>query len=345
MNRQNSSPHVPWYHRGLWAGLISGPIWAVLSYLGGLVGPALFTESVDPRAYAAVTGLILIVLAFIIGPIRRWWLAFFRRLLSVRITTSGRIAMRVQNALSERPTHDEVKAAFKRGQSLGRVSMRSEINELQDTIDERDGALAKAKQRIADQDIRLADARRNVRRAESGTANAAQLISSLREERDQMRHRALAGERAAKNSEESITKLRGEVQRAHNEGLSEGRELGRQVAAARAAKETRLPRPAPRWSVERVGPTHWALRNLVPRSIAREVRIESDSDLTIVDAGHWPDLSPAGKPAAEGLFQGHVTSSGLTFGVKFTITWYDEAGKAHQGSTYMKGSDEAVQLA
>lgn len=345
MNRHTSSPHVPWYHRGLWAGLISGPIWAVLSYLGGQIGPMLFTESVDPGAYAAATGVILIVLAFIIGPIRRWWLAFFRRLLSVRITTSGRIAMKVQNALSERPTHEEVKAAFKRGQTLGLISIRSEINELQNTIDERDSALSKAKQRIADQDLRLADAHRNVRKAESGTANAAKLINNLRGERDQMHQRALAGEREAKNSEGRIQKLRSEIQRAYNEGMSEGREAARQESAARTANEKRLPRPAPRWSVERVGPTHWALRNLVPRSIAREVRIESDSDLTIVDAGHWPDLSPAGKPPAEGLFQGHVTSSGLAFGVKFTITWYNEAGKAQQGSTYMKGSDEAVQLA
>ncbi|WP_404311200.1 hypothetical protein LG314_07615 [Agrococcus terreus] len=85
----------------------------------------------------------------------------------------------------------------------------------------------------------------------------------------------------------------------------------------------------------------WAFRNLVPRSIAREVRIESDDDLTITDAGHWSELSPSGTSPAEGTFTGRLTEQGRHEGVNFTITWFDEVGNRREAATWVEGSSSA----
>lgn len=48
----------------------------------------------------------------------------------------------------------------------------------------------------------------------------------------------------------------------------------------------------------------YVLRNSVPRSVAREVRLDADPDFKIVDAGHWQDLSGTETGGASGTFMG-----------------------------------------
>ncbi|MFE4469631.1 hypothetical protein ACFRFH_12530 [Leifsonia sp. NPDC056824] len=85
-----------------------------------------------------------------------------------------------------------------------------------------------------------------------------------------------------------------------------------------------VPRPVPRWSVEvvRDGVNEFVLVNHVPRSGAREVRIEGDDDFTITSAGQWEDLSGE----ARGEFTGTFTRNAMQVGVKFFITWFDDNG-------------------
>lgn len=100
--------------------------------------------------------------------------------------------------------------------------------------------------------------------------------------------------------------------------------LGRaeQVHGAAAIGASK-PLPEPRWAVRLQPGTsdQFQLVNTVPRSVAREVRIETDTNLTIMDAGHWEDLSGI----ATGPFIGELSSSAYSQGVNMSVTWHDEA--------------------
>lgn len=125
-----------------------------------------------------------------------------------------------------------------------------------------------------------------------------------------------------------------ELSDAFNRGFSEGRAQGNSDPAP-------LPLPSPRWSVyaDNSGDHQdWILRNSVPRSVAREVRIESDGDLHIIDAGHWADLS-GGDEGALGSFQGTLSRRGEESGVVFNITWYDESGVRKSDQVTLPGSN------
>lgn len=103
------------------------------------------------------------------------------------------------------------------------------------------------------------------------------------------------------------------------------------------SSESQLPRPAPRWRVyadeDSADGTDFRLSNPVPRSTAREVRIDSDSDMAILDAGHWQDLSGE----SIGNFRAELTRVGWEQGVAISITWYDENNLRHDGSAYLPG--------
>lgn len=99
-----------------------------------------------------------------------------------------------------------------------------------------------------------------------------------------------------------------------------------------------LPLPRPRWSVF-PSPHNdadfgaYMLRNAVPRSVAREVRLEGDADFAVTDAGHWEDLSGP----SSGDFRGNITLTGTRLGVTFRIAWYDEDGILCSEPYYMPG--------
>lgn len=75
--------------------------------------------------------------------------------------------------------------------------------------------------------------------------------------------------------------------------------------AASASLRPAPPLPRPRWHA---GPDNvlnvdqYVIQNMVPRSVAREVRVEAVEDMEIIDAGHWEDLSTTGPTGGTGTF-------------------------------------------
>jgi hypothetical protein len=95
----------------------------------------------------------------------------------------------------------------------------------------------------------------------------------------------------------------------------------------------KLPLPKPRWSIdfdpEGDDDNEYFLRNAVPRSVAREVRIDSHVErFRIVDAGHFENMSGA----KSATFQGQYFAAAAGHGVPFTVAWYDENGEEQRAS-------------
>lgn len=93
------------------------------------------------------------------------------------------------------------------------------------------------------------------------------------------------------------------------------------------------PLPRPRWQAgpdNTQGPDHYVIQNTVPRSVAKEVRVEADSDMNIIDAGHWQDLSTEGPTKGVGTFIAVAMERGIDQGVQLTVSWYDENGRFDQ---------------
>ena len=117
----------------------------------------------------------------------------------------------------------------------------------------------------------------------------------------------------------------------------------RKLQVARLEEQTRAPQipspplPRPRWTVQMDEDTYgdFHLSNAVPRSVAREVRIEGDVDCTITSAGAWEDLSGE----SSGPFTARLSGEATTAGVQFTIYWYDEAGSLQDGKYFLSGED------
>ncbi|WP_311245811.1 hypothetical protein [Microbacterium sp. WCS2018Hpa-23] len=102
----------------------------------------------------------------------------------------------------------------------------------------------------------------------------------------------------------------------------------RDVADAKASPRAGLPGPEPRWSfvnfgaVNDLGRVKYGFRNLVPGSVAYNVRVEAlRGGFTFADAAFWDDLSGL----AQGDFEGTVVGKGATQGVSLRLGWYDEA--------------------
>jgi len=91
------------------------------------------------------------------------------------------------------------------------------------------------------------------------------------------------------------------------------------------------PLPRPRWTIDADtgdGASDWyTIQNHVPRSVAREVRVEAGPDFEIRDAGHWEDLSVTGPTNGTGHFQAFSSERGHLSGVDVVVTWYDENGE------------------
>lgn len=93
-----------------------------------------------------------------------------------------------------------------------------------------------------------------------------------------------------------------------------------------------LPSPEPRWKIIERGWTDpdpespfmerkYALANIVPESVALNVRLEDNGSLfDFSDAGFWRDLSGE----AEGWFAGTLIGQGRTDGVSLMLSWLDE---------------------
>lgn len=131
-------------------------------------------------------------------------------------------------------------------------------------------------------------------------------------------------------NKELIDELRAEVDRfakPKTEGLKVDHEANKRAAAASLPIAPPLPRP--RWHAgpdNVLDPDQYVIQNMVPRSVAREVRVESD-DMDIIDAGHWEDLSTTGPMRGTGTFIAVANERGTYNGVDLTITWYDEKGE------------------
>ncbi len=113
------------------------------------------------------------------------------------------------------------------------------------------------------------------------------------------------------------------------------------VWAPTTAQATQPPLPRPRWRVLRAFGSDaddfdFKLMNAVPRSVAKEVRLESDQDLVILDAGHWEDLSGP----TNGSFRGRINDRGRQAGVQFTVTWWDEHGVQDTTTIYLAGQPD-----
>jgi len=129
------------------------------------------------------------------------------------------------------------------------------------------------------------------------------------------------------------------IEEARNVAWKEG------YAAAQAATESQPPEPKqpplprPRWIVEADtedgAPDWYTIQNLVPRSVAREVRVEAGPEFQILDAGHWEDLSTSGPASGRGSFQAWANDWAVANGVDVVITWYDEQGNAQVESKHV----------
>jgi hypothetical protein len=126
--------------------------------------------------------------------------------------------------------------------------------------------------------------------------------------------------------------------------VSEAEEAAQAARAELATRQARpgaskLPRPAPRWRIyadeDEPDGLDFLIANTVPRSVAREVRIEPDEDMEVLDAGHWEDLSGS----AIGNFRAEVTPNGIDYGVNITITWYDDQNQQRTTAVRVPGRD------
>jgi hypothetical protein len=88
------------------------------------------------------------------------------------------------------------------------------------------------------------------------------------------------------------------------------------------------PLPKPRWFIEWIadeedsGNRVFQIKNIVPRSVALEVRVEGRTRTTIQDKGQWPDLTGP----SEDTFVAWVFNGGEHKGVEFHLSWHDEHG-------------------
>ncbi|MCJ1703702.1 MULTISPECIES: hypothetical protein [unclassified Rathayibacter] len=165
-----------------------------------------------------------------------------------------------------------------------------------------------------------------------GAAKRKQILDELSAVRQRL---AEAQERVA-----AIEDVRDLAQKAgYEQGKEEaavGRaELEEQLASARAdlEREVRaLPLPRPRWTISEDWTGTFKIRNMVARSVAREVHVTGDSDFIHEDGAHFVDLSGE----SDGYFSGSLTAGGIEGGIHFELTWFDEKGRPQQGSFFTK---------
>ncbi|WP_341956140.1 hypothetical protein [Microbacterium sp. LWH13-1.2] len=162
----------------------------------------------------------------------------------------------------------------------------------------------------------------------------------------QIRAVVLAHEKALRDKDTEVKKLREQIASAAaaNETKSQqGKDLVEKILNS----PTKPPLPLPRWMIA-PAPSgkrgEYVLRNSVPRSVAKEVRLEAEAEFKIISAGHWKDLSGTEEKGAVGEFVGVFTSQGETFGVRFLVGWYDEHAKYKTRSLFLGGPNETSKL-
>lgn len=104
-----------------------------------------------------------------------------------------------------------------------------------------------------------------------------------------------------------------------------------------------LPLPDPRWTIKHdmFDKTEYdfILFNHVPRSFAKEVRVEGVTDMNgyteveILDAGHFEDLSGE----ASGAFRARFGKNARVNGASIEVTWYNEHGAHLTEDIYVPG--------
>lgn len=97
-------------------------------------------------------------------------------------------------------------------------------------------------------------------------------------------------------------------------------EQRKQRANERKAKAA-LPRPVPRWRIYQDQEQHdvFYLKNSVDRSVAREVRLESQN-LEFLDGAHWEDASGGSLNAFQAAI---INTYSNTTEIQVKVSWYD----------------------
>ncbi len=114
------------------------------------------------------------------------------------------------------------------------------------------------------------------------------------------------------------------LREAHMKGKAEG------AREARAESATKLPTPAPRWTLtalDRSGSRRtWHLRNLIRESVVNHVRVDVEPAGAFIheDGAFWTVFDEA----TDGTFSGRVTDYGARKGFEITVWWKDAEGES-----------------
>jgi hypothetical protein len=119
-----------------------------------------------------------------------------------------------------------------------------------------------------------------------------------------------------------------------------------QAGAAAVLAEPVIPLPDPRWTIERESFNTWLLTNQVPRSVAKEVRVEGTDQngeyagITILNAAHFEDLSGR----AWGRFDAKFDQDARWNGATFLVSWYDETSVNRWERVFVPGWEKRPDL-
>lgn len=173
-------------------------------------------------------------------------------------------------------------------------------------------------------------ARRHSKELASGRAVQEKVLRAWHDALQQIADQAVKENEAAR---EELDNLKTRYARAIADATNNARADARAEAADRYAPQPppeaeppSIPPPEPRWSVTHLdtdlgtGLHEFAIKNSVPRSVAKEVRVEKGDLYRVTDAGHFENLSGEG----EALFRAEVHDPGSTDGFVMTISWYDD---------------------
>ena len=118
-------------------------------------------------------------------------------------------------------------------------------------------------------------------------------------------------------------------------GYRQGEMWGEQQLVVTPLGPDGPPLPLPRWTLTldtTRAELSYVLNNVVPRSIAREVRIENRAECPIMDAGSWEDLSGE----TSGRFFGAISNRGMMLGVNFEVSWHGEINEYRTSDVWLE---------
>lgn len=309
MSEVNVPPREKWFHRNLWSALLTVPASAAFTALFAWLGPQLVSVAVPAWVYVALAVALVVVVSVVVKPLRRMWKRAGAFVRSIRVTTELRIQSRITRATSSMMTFDAAEALAIRARA----------------IKDRERETAVAAEQIETQKLRAANAhlQHEQARLKQKLHESNQSLSEAVEAAQATEVKFSDAYTELWHARRRITQLEGEVNGLRGE-LSEAQE-------SLAAGQPTLPRPRPRWAVEVVnaGEGEWVLRNLVARSVAREVRLDIQSGFRFESGAHWEDLS--GENAGE-LYGEYVSSDRV---IAAYVQWYDEDAAWSQELLYI----------